>query len=81
MHNAGMIDGYARVSTDAQDLSRQVARLKIAGCGTIFRVKISGARGSSEPSGATTICRPPDCLIATGTCAFPAPIDRPLCGS
>jgi DNA invertase Pin-like site-specific DNA recombinase len=37
-----MIYGYARVSTDAQDLSNQVAQLKDAGCDTIFREKMTG---------------------------------------
>ena len=43
MHNMGMIYGYARVSTDAQDLTNQVAQLKAAGCATIFREKMTGA--------------------------------------
>ena len=30
MHNAGMIYGYARVSTDAQDLTSQLSQLKAA---------------------------------------------------
>ena len=38
----GTIYGYARVSTDAQDLTNQVAQLKAAGCATIFREKITG---------------------------------------
>ncbi|HEY3848958.1 MAG TPA: recombinase family protein [Acetobacteraceae bacterium] len=38
-----MIYGYACVSTDAQDLSNQVAQLKAAGCATIFREKLSGS--------------------------------------
>jgi DNA invertase Pin-like site-specific DNA recombinase len=42
MHSKGMIYGYARVSTDAQDLSSQVAQLKAAGCATIFREKMTG---------------------------------------
>jgi DNA invertase Pin-like site-specific DNA recombinase len=41
--NEGMIYGYARVSTDAQDLTNQVAQLKAAGCAAVFREKISGA--------------------------------------
>jgi len=45
MHYDGMIYGYARVSTDAQDLSSQVAQLKAAGCApeAIFREKMTGA--------------------------------------
>lgn len=43
MQNAGMIYGYARVSTGALDLSNQVAELKAAGCSTIFREKGSCA--------------------------------------
>src|SRR6266851_3373860 len=42
MHNTGMIYGYARVSTDAQDLTSQFTQLKAVGCETIFREKITG---------------------------------------
>jgi len=35
--------GYARVSTDAQDLANQLAQLKAAGCSKTYREKISGA--------------------------------------
>ena len=42
MHNPGMIYGYARVSTDAQDLTIQLAQLKAAGCEKTFREKITG---------------------------------------
>jgi DNA invertase Pin-like site-specific DNA recombinase len=37
-----MIYGYARVSTDAQDLAAQLADLTAAGCGRVFREKIGG---------------------------------------
>ena len=38
-----MIYGYAHVSTDAQDLSNQLAVLKAAGCEKVFRDKLTGA--------------------------------------
>jgi DNA invertase Pin-like site-specific DNA recombinase len=37
------IYGYARVSTDAQDLTNQIAQLKAAGCHPILREKMTGA--------------------------------------
>jgi DNA invertase Pin-like site-specific DNA recombinase len=42
MHNVGMIYGYARVSTEAQDLTGATAQLKAAGCQKIYREKITG---------------------------------------
>jgi len=42
MQKEGTIYGYARVSTNAQDVSNQVAQLKAAGCAPIFREKITG---------------------------------------
>ncbi len=38
-----MIFGYARVSTDAQDITSQLAQLTAAGCERVFREKFSGA--------------------------------------
>ena len=37
-----MIYGYARVSTEAQDLTGATAQLKAAGCQKVFREKITG---------------------------------------
>ena len=35
-----MIYGYARVSTEAHDLTSQLAQLKAAGCEKVFREKL-----------------------------------------
>jgi DNA invertase Pin-like site-specific DNA recombinase len=40
--------GYARVSTDGQFLTAQVAELKAANCARIFREKVSGSRSDRK---------------------------------
>jgi DNA invertase Pin-like site-specific DNA recombinase len=40
--------GYARVSTDGQSLTAQVAELKTANCQRIYQEKISGARSDRK---------------------------------
>ena len=44
MHIRDMLTGYARVSTDNQDLRLQRGLLTEAGCRRIFEAKVSGAR-------------------------------------
>ena len=41
---AGSLIGYARVSTQGQDLTQQRAALRETGCTRIFEEKISGAK-------------------------------------
>jgi len=45
-----MIYGYARVSTEAQDLTGSTAQLKAAGCQKIFREKITGTTADGSPT-------------------------------
>ena len=44
----GLLMGYARVSTDAQDLLNQKEMLATAGCTRIFAEKITGARKNRQ---------------------------------
>ena len=47
-HKSGMKFGYARVSTDGQSVAAQVAALRAAGAGKVFREVASGARTDRE---------------------------------
>ena len=41
--------GYARGSTNGQDLAAQDAELAAAGCAKVYRGKVSGAKTVSRP--------------------------------
>jgi DNA invertase Pin-like site-specific DNA recombinase len=58
--------GYARVSTNGQDLAGQDAELMGAGCCKVFREKVSGAK-TDRPELAKAISRlePGDVLVVT----------------
>ena len=58
--------GYARVSTDGQTLTAQLAELKAAGVDLIFQEKISGAIKERPQLGlAIKALRPDDVLVVT----------------
>ncbi|MGW1492548.1 recombinase family protein [Streptomyces sp. NPDC002402] len=60
----GALIGYARVSTKGQNLDRQIAALKVAGCERIFSDKKSGKNAEREElQKALDYLRPTDTLI------------------
>jgi DNA invertase Pin-like site-specific DNA recombinase len=60
------IYGYARVSTNGQDLAAQVAELMVAGCAKVFKEKASGAKTDrAELAKAIRRLEPGDVLVVT----------------
>src|SRR5262245_43858268 len=58
--------GYARVSTNGQDLSSQEAELMAAGCAKVFKEKVSGAKTDrAELAKLIRRLEPGDVLIVT----------------
>jgi DNA invertase Pin-like site-specific DNA recombinase len=58
--------GYARVSTREQDLTGQLAELRVAGCTKIYSEKASGARGDrAELARVIKRLQPGDVLVVT----------------
>jgi DNA invertase Pin-like site-specific DNA recombinase len=58
--------GYARVSTNGQDLSSQEAELLSAGCAKVFKEKVSGAKTDrAELAKVIRRLQPGDVLIVT----------------
>ena len=56
------IYGYARVSNNGQDLASQEAELLAAGCVTVFKEKVSGAKTDrAELAKALRRLSPGDC--------------------
>lgn len=61
--------GYARVSTEGQELAYQLERLKVAGCSKVFHEKRSGKNTSGRPELRKMLksLRPGDTVLATVT--------------
>jgi len=58
--------GYARVSTDGQDLGSQEAELLAAGCARVFKEKVSGAKADrAELAKLVKRLEPDDVLVVT----------------
>src|SRR5262245_34039062 len=58
--------GYARVSTNGQDLAAQEAELTAAGCAKVFKEKVSGVKSDrAELAKAISRLEPGDVLVVT----------------
>jgi DNA invertase Pin-like site-specific DNA recombinase len=58
--------GYARVSTNGQDLAAQEAELSAAGCAKVFKEKVSGAKTDrAELAKVIRTLQPGDVLVVT----------------
>ncbi|UXS31889.1 recombinase family protein [Agrobacterium tumefaciens] len=69
IHPPVRLIGYARVSTEAQDLAYQIDRLTRAGCTQIFHEKRSGKNRNDrqELAGLLASLQPGDIMLATAT--------------
>lgn len=69
IHPPMRLIGYARVSTEAQDLAYQIDRLTQAGCTQIFHEKRSGKNRNDRPelAGLLASLQPGDVMLATAT--------------
>lgn len=65
LHNSGMKIGYARVSTQQQNIDRQLAALQAEGCELIYSEKASGKNMTKRPElkKALAALNPDDMLV------------------